>query len=292
MSHEVRETHGSGMRILIIDDSRFTRALLRRDLESEHEVIEAPDGLQALSLVATEAPDLIFVDLLMPQMDGFGFLKETREAGFLGPIIVCSASTQPSVESRIKELGATAFVAKPELLIPGRARALVADLNAIENDVDAAPDLHPDEILEQAMTTIAGLVRGSHASSEGSESEALTIVHVAMNLGAGVTGTSRLTVGGEMRCADPRPGSADLPDAGRGLVRAFLARLAGSTSRSVSLRAIRCEEGVDAEDASVRLSARFDISGMPPDSEMVLSLGAQTLLEVGARIVPTVRVPV
>ena len=116
------------MRILIVEDSKFTRALLRRELAPIHEVLEASDGQEGLELLREARPDLVLVDLLMPLLDGFEFLERARREAADVPIVVCSANTQPSVEARIRELGGTKFVAKPELLVAGRARALVAEL--------------------------------------------------------------------------------------------------------------------------------------------------------------------
>ena len=115
------------MKVLIVEDSSFTRGLIRMDLADDYEVIETDNGLQGLVQLVEAQPDLVLVDLLMPWLDGFEFIKRVRETGYEGPVIVCSANTQPSIEARVRELGGTAFMAKPELLVPGRARKLVEE---------------------------------------------------------------------------------------------------------------------------------------------------------------------
>lgn len=122
------------MKVLIVEDSSFTRGLMRRDLQPDHEVFEESDGLAGLMRVLDVDPDLVIVDLLMPCLDGFEFLRRAREAGYSGPIIVCSANTQPSIDERVQELGGTAFVAKPELLVPGRMRELAREYGASERE--------------------------------------------------------------------------------------------------------------------------------------------------------------
>src|SRR5690606_10505795 len=63
------------MRVLIVDDERPARAKLRRLLEAESDVQiagEAANGAQAVELIRAEAPDLVFLDIQMPVLDGFG----------------------------------------------------------------------------------------------------------------------------------------------------------------------------------------------------------------------------
>jgi CheY-like chemotaxis protein len=67
--------------ILLVDDDRGTRGLLARSLlEDGWEVLQADNGRQALDLLETHNPQLIFLDLLMPVMDGMEFLKELRSS--------------------------------------------------------------------------------------------------------------------------------------------------------------------------------------------------------------------
>ena len=149
--HPGREA--KAVKVLIIEDSSFTRGLMRRDLTPEHEVFEESDGLAGLTRLVELDPDLVIVDLLMPCLDGFEFLRRARETGFSGPIVVCSANTQSSIEERVRELGGSTFVAKPELLVPGRTRQ-VADEFAQEERQErlhagipaGAEDVPPDPI--------------------------------------------------------------------------------------------------------------------------------------------------
>jgi len=81
-------------RALIVEDDPMTRDWLRRALEHEGwEVIEAANGRPAIELVAANQPDLILLDLLMPEMDGFEFLTALRQLplGTRVPVIVITA---------------------------------------------------------------------------------------------------------------------------------------------------------------------------------------------------------
>ncbi|MGH8057254.1 MAG: response regulator, partial [Candidatus Entotheonellia bacterium] len=80
--------------VLIVEDDSATRKLLRRLLEQAGwEVMEAEHGRAALARVAEHRPELILLDLLMPEMDGFAFVEEVRkqEAWRSIPIVVVTA---------------------------------------------------------------------------------------------------------------------------------------------------------------------------------------------------------
>ena len=89
---------------LVVEDDEVTRRVLRETLEREGwDVAEAADGRAALAAVAGRRPDLILLDLLMPEMDGFEFLEELRkeEANRSIPIVVITCKTI-AVEDRMR----------------------------------------------------------------------------------------------------------------------------------------------------------------------------------------------
>lgn len=102
--------------ILIVDDEPMTRNLLRLMLErAGFEISEAEDGLKALLMVAEQPPDVLLLDVMMPNMDGLTVCEKLRarpETAVL-PIILLSARTSPeSVKAGI-EAGATRYLGKP-----------------------------------------------------------------------------------------------------------------------------------------------------------------------------------
>ncbi|MCE1188728.1 MAG: response regulator [Ignavibacteria bacterium] len=101
-------------KILICDDSKFTRQRVRdilKDIASD--IIEAGDGVQGLEIIKNESPDLVLLDLLMPEMDGIGLLRELQAQHIDVPVIVLSADIQNTTVSLCIELGAKAFINKP-----------------------------------------------------------------------------------------------------------------------------------------------------------------------------------
>jgi two-component system chemotaxis response regulator CheB len=103
------------VRVLLVDDSAVSRAHLSsilQDAPGFQIVGEARDGEQGLELVATLQPDVIVLDLEMPRMDGFTFLRLLMPRSPT-PVVVVSSRTRRSEVFRALELGALDFVAKP-----------------------------------------------------------------------------------------------------------------------------------------------------------------------------------
>lgn len=100
--------------ILVVDDDGLIRELLSTWLEHRgHKVTKAKNGQQALELHRQQSFDLILLDIMMPEMDGFDVLTALKEAGNTTPVVVMSAlSDLKSVVACIK-LGAEDFLSKP-----------------------------------------------------------------------------------------------------------------------------------------------------------------------------------
>jgi len=103
------------IKILIAEDEKaIARAL---DLKLQHEGFEtkvASDGKEALNLLQAENFDLVILDLIMPQLDGFGVLAGMKEKNIKTPAIVASNLSQQEDIDRAKELGAVDFFIKSD----------------------------------------------------------------------------------------------------------------------------------------------------------------------------------
>ena len=102
------------MRVLIVDDSRTARMMLKKVLPPAlgADVLEAADGGEAIRRVSSDRIDLMFLDLTMPEVDGYQVLKTLKDTGRTPPTIVVSADVQPLAQQRVRDLGAMAFVRK------------------------------------------------------------------------------------------------------------------------------------------------------------------------------------
>lgn len=100
--------------ILVIEDSQFTRRLITRIIKAAgHEVLEACHGWDGVHKAKKHEPDCILLDLLMPEMDGFGVLDSLKKEGLSIPAVVLSADIQATSKAKCFELGAVDFIKKP-----------------------------------------------------------------------------------------------------------------------------------------------------------------------------------
>jgi two-component system, chemotaxis family, chemotaxis protein CheY len=99
------------MKILIAEDSQFMRGILKDILETAgYELIETKNGKEALDAFEKENPDLILLDMIMPEIDGVEVLKKI---GTKANIIVVSAVGQEKMVEEAKGLGAKDYIIKP-----------------------------------------------------------------------------------------------------------------------------------------------------------------------------------
>jgi diguanylate cyclase (GGDEF)-like protein len=102
-------------RLLLVDDQAVNIQILYQILGSDHELIMATSGAQALTVCVNQKPDLILLDIMMPEMDGLEVCRrlksdpQTRDI----PVIFVTAQSDPSEEAAGLELGAVDFISRP-----------------------------------------------------------------------------------------------------------------------------------------------------------------------------------
>lgn len=102
-----------GKRILVVDDEPRIIGFIRMNLELEgHQVLEARSGIEALEAVRTVLPDLILLDVMMPDLDGFETLRMLREFSNI-PVIMLTAKGEENDRVYGLELGADDYITKP-----------------------------------------------------------------------------------------------------------------------------------------------------------------------------------
>jgi CheY-like chemotaxis protein len=100
-------------KILIIDDAPSVRELLEMLLRPQgYDVILAENGWKGLQLYRQDHPDVILLDLNMPELDGVTVLKQIRSVDLKQPVIVLTGETDPETERQVRELGVSEFIAK------------------------------------------------------------------------------------------------------------------------------------------------------------------------------------
>ena len=100
-------------KILVIDDEPGIRGLLAMMLERKgYAVLLAEDGRKGLDLFRRERPDLIVLDLKMPEMDGITVLQDIRAVTEETPVVILTGGGTDQPEKQARELGAAAFIEK------------------------------------------------------------------------------------------------------------------------------------------------------------------------------------
>lgn len=103
-------------KVLIVDDAATVRLYHKKIMiQSGFDVEEAVNGLEALEKVMGQSFDVLLVDVNMPKMDGYAFVKRYRESDecHQAPIIMISTESQKSDELKAYEAGASLYVVKP-----------------------------------------------------------------------------------------------------------------------------------------------------------------------------------
>lgn len=157
------KSEGSG-RILIVDDEQQIRRFLRISLASQgYAVLEAENGEQALAAVYTQAPDVVLLDLGLPDMDGHEVLQGIREHSAV-PVIVVSVRDREEEKVLSLDNGANDYVTKPfgiqELL--ARVRAVQRQAQQARGEVAASYYISQGLVIDLELRQVSLHQEGVH----------------------------------------------------------------------------------------------------------------------------------
>lgn len=145
-------------KILIVDDTQLNRELLKEILSDSYDIVEANDGIKALEIVNREKTNIaaILLDIVMPQMDGFGFISALRKMNLMEKIPILVISDEKSVHNEKKcfDYGVSDFICKPfnAILVRKRVENIVNHYvykNRLEEKVE-----EQTAILRKAYNTV------------------------------------------------------------------------------------------------------------------------------------------
>jgi two-component system KDP operon response regulator KdpE len=141
------------LRILVVDDERSIRRFLKASLGSQFTILEATNGEEALAAVAAEHPDLVVLDLGLPDMDGIEVTRRLREWSQI-PIIIVSVREREEEKIAALDAGADDYLTKPfgvgELMARLRValrRSATPDNEPVFRSGNLVMDLNQREVL-------------------------------------------------------------------------------------------------------------------------------------------------
>ncbi len=149
-------------RVLVADDTESVRALFRKLLAAEgHDVIAVQDGAEALEAVRKHHPDVILLDVSMPQVDGLEVCRRLKSdpATRLTPVVLVTGMADMSDRIKGIEAGADEFLSKP--VHPHELRARVASLSRMKHLIDAL------DSAEAAFMTLALTIEARDPNTNG-----------------------------------------------------------------------------------------------------------------------------
>ncbi len=166
-------------RLLVVEDEEHVRAVITRKFRAEgYEVFEAETGAEGLHLVEEEKPDVILLDIRLPDIDGVSVCQEARRMTSV-PILMLTAEVAPETAIRALAVGANDYIRKPvdlgELVARVQAALRTATLVEETDGVIEAGPLSVDET--NAVATYRGRDIGASAT------EIRLLGHLARNAG-------------------------------------------------------------------------------------------------------------
>jgi DNA-binding NtrC family response regulator len=163
--------------ILVVDDEIGIRELLSEILGDEgHEVLQAENAAQARSARAKGRPDLVLLDIWMPDTDGIALLREWSEAGLLTmPVIMMSGHATVEMASQATRLGAIGFLEKPIALqklltavqngLQGKTARPITSQGSLQPAANA-----PSQVASATVFKASGVINANRAADQALES--------------------------------------------------------------------------------------------------------------------------
>lgn len=187
-------------KLLVVDDEESVRSLICRILrDSGYDVESAVDGRDALAKIAARLPDLIVLDLMMPELDGWGVVDALRARGPAPPVLMLTARSDYDTFARAVREGVTAFISKPF-----RLQELLSATRRILEQASREPEPVSEERRREGRRTLLAEVKVF--SRDGAPIALGELVNLSLN-GAQLDIDAPMPPGERIRIAFHTPGS-------------------------------------------------------------------------------------
>lgn len=165
---------------LIVDDSTVARTIIKGQLPAHYRVIEANNGKDALTLYQQHQPDILFLDLLLPGMDGVTLLQHVQAINPSANVVVVTSNIQRPVKEQLSRMGVLAFIEKPA----NRPEAVEAVQQVLTRLEGLPPAFTLTTIQKETLSEVItlGIGRAAQTLSELlGEPVALNVPHVSLH---------------------------------------------------------------------------------------------------------------
>jgi len=261
---------------LIVDDSKLARITLKRKLESQGlQVVLAESGKQAIAVVESEQPDIVFMDHLMPEMDGFEATQTLRANPSYAnlPIIMCTGKDHSGYLEEAKAIGANQILSKPPV-----DEALLAIL-ATDFSAEVAV-LHVEPQAEELAAVASAAEVAKAAELDASLGAQAPILDMDMLGGDAVVSSDAL--GDESFATSPSNRITDTLDIGSNVYDASARSSAPSATKSAGVDEAQLNQIVDRlkQEQSLALEQnaqvyKAEIASLKSELETLKGLAAQ-----------------
>ncbi len=183
----LEESHDDWQSILVVDDDRMNLMIANKILEKDYRVTCVSSASEAFAYLENSTVDLILLDLMMPEMDGFQFLQKIKSMPPLDevPIICLTADNDHEAESKSFQLGALDFITKPFIAEIMRRRVhRILELNRLQQELQ-------DEVAKRTL----------QLNQRSRQTERLT-VQVMQTLASTIDAKDKYTNGHSVRVAE------------------------------------------------------------------------------------------
>ncbi|MGP8313107.1 diguanylate cyclase [Enterocloster aldenensis] len=167
-------------KVLIVDDAEINRSLLSDMLREEYDILEASNGVEAVTLLNHYHSEisLALLDIVMPEMDGFEVLASMHKSGYLDtiPVIIISAETSSSYIDHAYDLGATEYVNRPfdEKTVKRRVRNTIT----LYSKQKLLEDMVTEQMLEKEKSNLIMVEVLSHIVEFRNGESGLHVLHI------------------------------------------------------------------------------------------------------------------